>query len=51
MHTESLIAGIKQQGGDLEQRFYKISLVDLKNLSERSHAQHLVIKWQKIIQQ
>ena len=51
MQTESLIAGIKQQGGDLEQSFYKISLVDLKNLSERSHAQNLVIKWQKVIQQ
>jgi len=44
MQTESLIAGIKQQGGDLEQSFYKISLVDLKNLSERSHAQNLTLR-------
>ena len=51
MQTESLIAGIKQPGGDLEQSFYKISLVDLKNLSEKSHAQNLVIEWQKVNQQ
>ena len=42
MKTESLIAAAKQEGGGLEQSFYKISLVDLKNLSNDAHVRNLV---------
>ena len=42
MKTESLIAAAKQEGGGLEQSFYKISLVDLKNLSNEAHVRNLV---------
>ena len=42
MQTESLIASSKQEGGGLEQSFYKISLVDLKNLSNEAHVRNLV---------
>jgi len=43
MQTEALIASAKQEGGGLEQSFYKISLVDLKNLSQRAHVVNMTM--------
>ena len=47
VQTHSLIwkgiNGIKQQRGESEQSIHKMSLDDLINLSERSHAPNMVI--------